>query len=220
MKHFIKILEIFFFLTGLTAYGQTLTLEIDSLTSNIFKKNVYKNQDEFAFQYIIEQRKKNHLHEHLDTTLGDYVFIVEYFCFQDTSSTTKEEYFMQGDSIPNVIYLDDTIHEVEKLYASILGRERQRIKDEELFNPKLTRFKTFKNYQELSYDKVQTRVHGCVDYDSKGKRFKKIRAKQLKGSYAIYTFINHKTGEIRMSFQYAPKKPRFKIDTYNPVWDW
>lgn len=219
VKQIFYILTFLTFATGSTVYGQRNSAKVDSLTSIIFNDKVDRDKDKYAFKSIIDHRQESNLGTHLDTTKGDFICIVEFFFYQDSSVTSKEEYFHAGDSIPRTIYLSDTICDVKKLYTSIFGREKERIQDEELFNPKIKKIKSYTVYQELDYNKTQTRTHGCVDNDRNGNAFKEIRTEQLKGTYVIYTLIDNQTNNILISFQYAPNKPKFKIDTYNPVWD-
>jgi hypothetical protein len=219
MKQMLYILTFLSFQIGSTVYGQTTSNMIDSLTKSILKNKVNSYEDIYAFKYIIDQRQENNLKTHLDTTKGDYIFIKEYFFSQDSSATSKEEYFNTGDSIPTVIYLSDSLYDVEKLYTSFFGRESKRINEEELFTPKIKNLKSYKTYQELAYNKIQTRSHGCVDFDREGEKFKERRTEQLKGTYAIYTLIDNQTDKVWISLQYPPKKPKFIIDRYNPVWD-
>ncbi|PCJ63604.1 MAG: hypothetical protein COA58_15820 [Bacteroidetes bacterium] len=220
MKRELYILTFFCFLISPALYGQMTSAKLDSLTHDIFNQRVKTDSNKYAFKYIIDKRKKSKLLSHIDTTKGDYIFIKESFFYKDQSTVTKEEYFHDGDSIPTVIYDRNLSCEVDDYYYSMFGLESQRILDEELFTPKIKKFKSYLTFQELDYNRIQIRSHGCVDFDAQGKNFEKKKTEELKGTYVIYTLIDRKNDKIWISFQYPPKNPEFSIVRYNPVWDW
>ena len=182
-------------------------------------QNVDEVRDSVAFVQLLENRITLNLAARIDTIPCEYIFLIEEFSFLDSVITVKEEYFNVGDSIPSSIFVNDELIDVFSIYTSIFGREKMRIRAEELFIPKLKKYQAFQSFQELAYAKEQVREHGCVDPGNDGIEFRKRRSNELRNTYAIYTLIEKSSKTVFSSFQYAPKEPTFEIVHYAPVWD-
>lgn len=218
LKRTRQILTIFFILSSFIGFGQVSSSVLDSYTQEVFNLEVNLKTDQYAFQRILIEREQNDTYSHIDSSKNEYIFINESFTYLDSSTAIIEEYFNAGDSIPRFVYIDDTLVKKLDMYVNYYRFLKKNAQNEDLLSPKIKEFKSYATFQELAYNKTQIIEVGCVRLDEKGVLFKELMTKKLKASYTINTFINNKTKEVWISFQYAPKEPVFEIESRNSVW--
>ncbi|MCX6181870.1 MAG: hypothetical protein NT150_08080 [Bacteroidetes bacterium] len=199
-------------------FGQKYSVTIDSLT----KTNIEKlpKSKRFKFDSILNKRLTIDFFSRLDTTVFDYAFIEERFCYSDTSGQVIERYFTAIDTIPKYVYIDGVFSDPSKIYDGFLIWYSKNITCNYTLFPLIGAYSKLKPTQEISYAKRQIWSHGCVVDENSKSNFKKRRTKELKSTYQIMTMIDKANRRIVVSIQFPPTRPKFETYSYNGVWDW
>ena len=216
MKTVVTILFLTF--NSFFSFGQKYSLTIDSLTkTNI--ENLPKEK-QIKFESLLKQRLSIDFFKRLDTTIFDYAFIEESFCYSDTLGNVTERYFIGKDTIPKFVYINGRFSDPKKIYDGFLIWYSKNVTYNYTLFPLIDTYSKLKPTQELSYEKRQIWSHGCVVYENSKTNFEKRKTEELKSTYQIMTMIDKANNRIVVSVQFAPTRPKFKTYSYNGVWDW
>lgn len=199
------------------SFGQKYSLTIDSLT----KTNIDQlpKDEQIKFDSILMQRLSINLFTRIDTTIFDYVFINESFCFSDTIGIVAERYFNGKDTIPKSVFFNGIFSDPKGIKNDFLNWYSKNVTNNYTLNPLIDKYSKLQPTQELGYDKRQIWIHGCVLFENSETNFEKLRTEQLKSTYQIMTMIDKINNKIIVSIQFAPTDPKFTTFSYNPVWD-
>ena len=215
MKSIIFILS--FFLPA-TVAGQSCSLAVDSITEKRIEQLGSKNKN--CFNRVVLNRISVNWRNRLDSLKFDYAFIDETIFLENDSVTVVERYFVKDDSIPKYVFINNEYLEPRKIYDNGFRWYSQNVISRLTLYPLLETYTKLQEMQELPYDRTQIWTHGCVVFNDSERKFKKQRKIELKQTYRIQTLINRINNNLLVSFQFAPKKPKFRTHSYNPVWDW
>jgi hypothetical protein len=172
------------------------------------------------FESILQNRKQTSWLKRIDTTNFDYAFIEETFRYSDTTSKITERYFIKDGVIPVSVYVNGLYEDPKTIYDGFLIWYSENVTNFTKLFPLIKTYSRLKPTQELLYDKKQIWSHGCIVQENGEKKFAEKRSNQLKATYQIQTMVDRIKNKIVVSIQFAPKRPKFKILSYNPVWDW
>ncbi|MBL7808518.1 MAG: hypothetical protein JNN28_11910 [Saprospiraceae bacterium] len=199
-------------------YGQKYALAIDSLTKAHISRLPKSKQ--IKFDSLLAQRLAFNLLHRIDSLPFDYAFIEEEFCYMENFGSITERYFSGGDTIPRHVFEDGAFLDPKEVYNDFFIWYSKYVSSHYTLQPLLKSYSKLKATQVLAYDKIQIWEHGCVIVANSEAAFKQIREEELKATYRIMTLIDRQLNKVILSVQVAPKKPRFQIFSYNPVWDW
>lgn len=176
-------------------------------------------RDQSKFQALLENRLESKLSQRLDTLDYDYAFIDELVDYSDSSFMRLERYFHQGDTSACFQIWKGILKE-ESIFYTINYSVLNGLEKEEAEFPKLLKkYSRFSKSQTLNYSKIQVWSHGCVVQRNGAKHYQSRRKRELKNTYRISTLVDKHTNTTNVSVQTAPRHPKFKVVSYNPIWD-
>jgi hypothetical protein len=100
------------------SHGQNYSLTIDSLTRNYIEK--LPKDKRKKFDAVLNQRHLINLSKRIDTTVFDYAFIEEKYCYYDSIINMTERSFLSNDSIPKYVFINGTFSDPKKIYDGFL----------------------------------------------------------------------------------------------------
>jgi hypothetical protein len=139
------------------------------------------NEHSNKFDTIIQYHKNWILHDSLiKSSYANFIVIEETYIYSNSQYSYDQYLFSPNFKTEEYFYIKNLVRQIEKS----------------------------KPVQELIYEKKEESQH--TKYCLKRENYVENTKKEIESTYQILTLINLITGEVKMSFQYPPKKAKFR----------